>query len=178
MSTYGSIAFLDNNNGYVIAVNGPDMMYSGRGKEICQLLNSVLDLSNSMQKCLKSVAMYVNYLRAKRHERSLKEMFPQYKDFLDAQGFNGIYHEFNLSEIKKVNPIQTAIINGDGSEWTYIKNITQEQVNLYVYGEHNYKQPKYVYELKPMGVCCLHWGCMPRGTNMYNKNLKLIKTLY
>lgn len=177
MSTYGSIAFVDQQQGYVVEVNGPDMMYSGRGKEICNILTKIrpqdLKDSRNLEKILYGTVMYVNYLRAKNHERSIKEMFK--RDFLEQIGFTGAYWEFKTEPIKKVPLPQSTIVNGDGSEWTYVKNISDKPVVLPVYASYNYKEPKYLYELEPYGVCCLNWGNMPKGNNMYNRNLKLVR---
>ena len=155
------------------------MMYSGRGKEICNILTRInvneLKDSRNLNKILHGTVMYVNYLRAKNHERNIKEMFK--RDFLEQLGFTGAYWEFKTEPIKKVTIAQAAIVNGDGSEWTYIKNISDKPVTIPVYALYKYNKPKYLYELEPYGVCCLNWGSMPKGNNMYNRNLKLIKEI-
>ena len=178
MSTYGSIALVTQKGAYVGEVNGPDMMYSSRGKEICKILNKIApsDLDYlGPQKLLESIIMYVNYIRTKRHEKSIAEIKELLNDgkrktFLDNLGFSHMYYELKPSNVREVNLYQVGLVNGDGSEWTYIKNITNEPVLIPVYRIGAYDKPHSLYKLEPFGICCMHCGSLPN--NSYNKKME------
>lgn len=178
MSTYGSIALVTQKGAYVGEVNGPDMMYSSRGKEICKILNKIepSDLAYlGPQKLLESIIMYVNYIRTKNHEKIMAEMHNdgKRKTLLDRLGFSHMYYELKPSNVKEVTLYQVGLVNGDGSEWTYIKNITNEPVLIPVYSIGHYDKPHSLYKLEPFGICCMHCGELPY--NSYNKKMEKYK---